>query len=124
MRAIATGYTYINGSGDLVFVEVDLAHCLTGDQVEVASLTSDRAIVAIRRTGTRLVYSLERDWTVECSVRIAVIGLRLCLQADAVPTAEEVVCINRGQSRERAITVVQVVICILTDDGILKVREA
>ena len=40
-------HTHVDGSGDLLLAEVDLADCLAGDQVEVASLARDWPVVAV-----------------------------------------------------------------------------
>jgi len=50
---------YVDRSSDLVLVEIDLADRLSSDEVEVASLAGDGSVVAIRRTRSGLVHSLE-----------------------------------------------------------------
>jgi hypothetical protein len=59
--------------------------------MEVSSLPCNRTIVRIRSARARLILRFHRDGTVESTVRIAGIGLRLRSNADAVPSCEEVV---------------------------------
>jgi len=85
--------THINRLSDFPFTEVDLRDRASSDQVEVVANASDGSVVSIRSVGSRLIYSYQRYRAIESAVRIAGIGLWLRGHADAVPAAEEVVCV-------------------------------
>jgi hypothetical protein len=62
--------------------------------MEVVSCLGDRAVIAIRSGRTRLVGGFHRDWAVEDTVGVTIVGLRLYGQTDALPAFEEVVCVG------------------------------
>ena len=59
--------------------------------MEILPFLCDQAIVGIRCARTRLILRFYGDGTVESTIRVASIGLRLRPKSDAVPSREEVV---------------------------------
>ena len=75
----------------LHLAEVDLRDRLTSEEMEVVPLAGDGTIVGVGCARSGLVDSLCRDRAIESAVRVASIGLRLRVYADAIPTSKEVV---------------------------------
>ena len=97
--------------------------------MEIASFSSDWAIVSLICTGSRLVLGLQREGTIESTVRIPRIRLRFRSYPDRVPALEEILCAeikisgyqpcSMGLSR-----ILHNNSTLLTHDRILVVREA
>ena len=86
---------YVNRSSLLVLIEVDLRNRLASDQMEIIPLAGNGTVVGIRCIRPRLVIRLQGDSTVEGTVRVAAVRLRLRGKANSIPTPEKVLCVGK-----------------------------
>lgn len=75
--------------GRSLVTEIDFGDNVAGHQMEIVSCLGNWAIVGVGCGGSRLVSGFQGDRTVESTIRIAVVWLRLGCNAYAFPALEE-----------------------------------